>query len=187
MNRGAILFLVLISWVKHHFADSDDGYQASGSFKHSIDFTPLSPVMGIYAIHYNYFVNGKSQFIVGPLYMRIEYEDIGHTNAPGFIMGYRQYFWKTLHLDYQLMPAWDHFYEENENKTYYGFDLWNEFRLGYIFDFHIGKAPLFINVQWPFGFILYSDPDGKPESFKKMAEENPYFYFPPMFFIGIRF
>ncbi len=48
-------------------------------------------------------------------------------------------------------------------------------------DFQIGSAPLFISVQWPFGFVLYSDDSAKPESFKKHAEENPFFYVSPMF------
>jgi hypothetical protein len=58
-------------------------------------------------------------------------------------------------------------------------------RFGYSFDFTIGKVPLFVNVQWPFGFALYSE--GKPESFKNRARENPLFYFPPLFFTGVRF
>jgi hypothetical protein len=157
-------------------------------YRHSIDFCPISPLIGIYAIHYSYKITPKNEIIVAPSYMNIKYEDIGHTNAPGFIVGYRRYLWRNLHIDYQLMPMWDQFYEQNEDKTYpVGFDLWNEFRLGYAFDFKINKVPLFLNIQWPFGFALYSDPDGKPESFKQHAEENPFFYFPPLFFLGIRF
>jgi hypothetical protein len=153
----------------------------------SLDFCPLSPVIGIYAIHYSRRISPNSEFIVGPSYMNIHFKDIGHTDAPGFIVGYRQYLWKNLHLDYQLMPGWDNFYESNEDKRYRGFDLWNEFRLGYAFDFNLGKVPAFVNVQWPLGFVLYSEKEGKPESFKKYAEENPLFYFPPLFFTGFRF
>ncbi len=48
------------------------------------------------------------------------------------IVGYRRYTWRKPHVDYQLVPQWDHFYEKNEDKRYpLGFDLWNEFRLGY--------------------------------------------------------
>jgi hypothetical protein len=157
------------------------------TFRHSLDFSPLSPLFNIYAIHYCYKITPSSELIAGPLYMNIPYKDIGHTNAPGFILGYRRYIWKSLHIDYQLMPGWDRFYEENERKTYRGFDLWNEFRLGYSWDFTVGSLPLFVNVQWPFGFALYSDPDGKPESFKKHAKEEPFFYYPAMVFVGIRF
>jgi hypothetical protein len=120
--------------------------------------------------------------------MNIRYKDIGHTDAPGFIIGYRHYLWNNLHIDYQLMPGWDRYYEQNENKKYpLAFDLWNEFRLGYSWDFQVGKIPVYLNLQWPLGFALYSDPEGKPESFKRKAKEEPLFYFPPMFFIGVRF
>ncbi len=156
-------------------------------YNNSVDFCPLSPMINIYAIHYCRRLTPRSEVIVGPSYMRISYEDIGHTDAPGFIVGYRHYLWKNLHIDYQLMPMWDRFYDTEAEKRYYGFDLWNEFRLGYSWDFKVGKIPAFFNLQWPFGFALYSDPDGKPESFKKHAEENPLFYFPPLFFLGVRF
>lgn len=160
---------------------------ARETYRHALDFSPMSPMMNIYAIHYYYSFTPKDVGIIGPSYMRIQFEGIGHTDAPGFIIGYRRYLWRGLHLDYQLMPMWDQFYEENEDKTYQGFDLWNEFRFGYVFDFNIGKMPAFVSVQWPFGFALYSDPDGKPQSFKDHAEENPYFYFPPLLFVGLRF
>ncbi len=156
-------------------------------FKHSLDFCPLSPVIGIYALHYAHRFAAKDEFIISPSYMRIQYPAIGHTNAPGFIIGYRRYLWKNLHLEYQLMPMWDRFYDKNEDKTYpTSFDLWNEFRLGYAFDFKIKNITLFLNLQIPLGFILYSDPKGKSEAFKQHAKENPLFYI-PLFFVGTRF
>jgi len=83
---------------------------------------------------------------------------------------------------------WDRYHDIKENVIYpVGFDLWNEFRLGYAFDFKIRKQTLFLNVQWPLGFSLYSDPKGKPEAFKKLVKKDPFFYFPPLFFVGIRF
>jgi hypothetical protein len=156
-------------------------------YDQSLDFCPMSPLFKIYAIHYCQRLSPNNEIIVGPLYTNIHYEDIGYTDAWGFIAGYRRYLWKALHVDYQLMPQWDHFYETNEQQRYEGFDLWNEFRLGYMWDFRLADWPLFVNVQWPFGFALYSESDGKPESFKQHAEDHPYFYFPPMFFLGVRF
>ena len=161
---------------------------AATEYKHSIDFCPMSPLFKIYAIHYCRRLSQNSELILAPYYANIHYADIGNTDAPGFIVGYRRYIWHKLHIDYQLMPQWDHFFEKNENKTYpLGFDLWNEFRLGYVWDFRVAGAPVFINAQWPLGFSLYSDDSAKPESFKKHAKDHPLFYFPPMFFIGIRF
>ena len=158
------------------------------TYKHSLDFCPMSPLFKIYAIHYTYRITPRSEIIVGPYYANIHYQDIGNTDAPGFIVGYRQYLWKALHVDYQLMPQWDHFYDSMTGKRYQtGFDLWNEFRLGYSWEFGVAGVPSFINVQWPLGFALYSDGSAKPESFKRHARENPLFYFPPMVFVGVRF
>lgn len=154
----------------------------------SVELSPLSPLFRIYVIEYCHRVAPHGEFMAGPYYANIHYEDIGHTNAPGFLIGYRQYVWGKLHIEYQLMPQWDRFYEENEDRLYpRGFDLWNEFRLGYTWDFKIGSLPMFVNAQWPLGFALYSDDSAKPESFKKHVEEEPLFYFPPMFFVGARF
>lgn len=156
-------------------------------YKHSLDFCPLSPFIGIYALHYGHRFSKRNELIVSPSYMRIQYPSIGYTNAPGFIVGYRRYLWKNLHIDYQLMPMWDRFYDKNENKTYpLSFDLWNEFRLGYAFDFKIRKTTLFLNLQIPLGFALYSDPKGKSDAFKEHAKKHPLFYI-PLFFIGTRF
>jgi len=183
----ALLFGIIIGSNPLNANTEKDSTQVE-NYINSIDFCPLSPVMGIYAIHYTRKISPKSEIIAGPSYVRIQHENIGHTNAPGFIVGYRRYFWRNLHVDYQLMPMWDRYYEMNEDKTYpVGFDLWNEFRLGYSFDFRVSEVPFFLNVQWPLGFIIYSDDSAKPESFKNHAKENPLFYFPPFFFFGVRF
>lgn len=180
----ASVMLFQISFAQSQISETVD----TDSLKQSIDLCPMSPLFRIYAVHYSYRVTPVSEIIVGPYYANIQFPDIGNTDAPGFILGYRHYIWNSIHIDYQLMPQWDRFYEKNERKKYpLGFDLWGEFRLGYVYDFTIAGTPTFINVQWPFGFALYSDDSAKPESFKKKVRENPYFYFPPLFFLGIRF
>ncbi len=60
--------------------------------------------------------------------------------------------------------------KKTEHKYYSGFDLWNEFRLGYKFDLNAAKVPLFLNLQWPFGYGLCAS--NKPESFKQFSEEK---------------
>jgi hypothetical protein len=182
----SFLFIIISLFAFQLLYSQTTETSARQEYKHSFDFCPVSPLFRIYAVHYCYRITPSSEIIAGPLYANIKYENIGNTDAPGFIVGYRQYLWKNLHIDYQLMPEWDHFYEQNEDKRYKGFDLWNEFRLGYVWDFKIGNLPVFINFQWPFGFALYSEDAGKPESFKKHAKEEPYFWYPPMFFVGVR-
>lgn len=180
-----ITFLVLAPAI---LRGQDLDSTSTDGLKNALDLCPMSPLFKIYAIDYTYKITPRSEIIAGLYYANIHYKDIGNTNAPGFIVGYRQFIWKSLHIDYQLVPQWDHFYEKNENRHYpQGFDLWNEFRLGYSWDFQVGNIPAYINVQWPFGFALYSDDNAKPESFKQHVKDNPFFYFPPMFFVGIRF
>ena len=179
--------VLVLSYVPGANAQFDTLTPIRQHYSHSLDFSPLSPLFGIYALQYTYKLTESSSIIAGPLYMRIVYKNVGNTDAPGFLLGYRHYLWKQLHVEYQLMAGWDRFYEQNEKKRYQGFDLWNELRVGYVWDFELGAIPAFVTVQWPFGFALYSDSKGKPESFKQLVKDDPFFYFPPFFFLGVRF
>ncbi len=154
--------------------------------RHAIDICPIAPLFNIYAVHYRYSLTEKDELIAGLSFMNIQFEGVGESNSPALILGYRRYVWKGLHLEYEIWPAWDDFWEKNERTYYSGFDLWNEFRLGYKFDFNAGKVPMFLSIQWPFGFGLYAS--NKPDSYTQFAEENgKIFYFPPLFFIGFKF
>jgi hypothetical protein len=156
--------------------------------ENGIELSPLSPLFRIYAVVYARKIGRHTDLLVGPYYANIHFEDIGNTDAPGFIVGARRALWRGVHVDYQLIPQWDHFYEVNEDKTYpLGFDLWNELRLGYTWDFRLRSLSAYVNLQWPFGFALYSDDGAKPASFERHAEDHPYFCFPPLLFVGIRF
>lgn len=150
----------------------------------SVDFSPLSPFLNIYGVHYIRSLTEKDELIFGLSYMKIPY-DCGHTNSPALIFGYRRYIWKNLHLEYELWPCYDEFYEKYEDKYYKSFDIWNEFRIGYRLDFQVAEKPFYLNLQWPFGFGLYAS--NKPDSFLAEEKEEPFFYFPPMFFVGMRF
>lgn len=153
-------------------------------YKHSIDTSPISPLIDIYGIHYNYHFTEQDEFIAGLGYMRIGY-DFGNTNSVALIVGYRRYLWEKLHIEYQLWPSYDDFYESNEDKYYPSYDLWNEFRLGYQFDFQLFEKPFYASIQWPFGFGLYAS--NKPDSFKEHEKENRFFYHVPLIFVGYRF
>lgn len=160
---------------------SKPGYE---QYRHSVDFSPISPLIKIYGVHYNYKLNEKDELITGLGYMNIHF-DFGNTNSPALILGYRRYLWRNLHLEYQLWPCYDEFWEKNERKIYKSFDVWNEFRLGYQFNFRISRLPLYTSVQWPFGFGLYAS--NKPESFKEHEKSNRFFYQFPLLFVGFRF
>lgn len=173
-----------INMPQHIIAQSDIHTETQESLRHSIDVSPISPFIGIYGIQYSYEFLPKNEFITGLAYMNIEF-DFGATHSPALILGYRRYLWKNLHIEYQIWPCYDDFYETNEQKYYSGFDVWNEFRLGYRFDFKIKRQNLYTSFQWPFGFGLYAG--NKPESFLEHEKENRFFYQFPLLFVGIRF
>lgn len=125
--------------------------------------------LGIWGIKYNYAFLPKNELKVGLSYMNIHYPE-GNTNSPALILGYRRYIWKKLYAEYEFWPCYDEFYEKNENRYYKGFDLWNEFRIGYQFNFRIKELPIFVNVAWPFGFGLYSS--NKPKSFHDRMNQS---------------
>ena len=112
--------------------------KAEESCKHSIDFSPVSPFINIYGLNYNRRLGAADEIIFGLAWMQIHY-DFGHTNSPALIFGYRRFLWNKLHLEYQLWPAYDNFYEKTEDRYYESFDIWNEFRLGYQFDFELDQ------------------------------------------------
>ncbi|MFP4664821.1 MAG: hypothetical protein ACLFM1_10380 [Bacteroidales bacterium] len=104
---------------------------------HSLETSPLSPVLQmanvvIRAIKYEYALTDKDGLKTGLAYMNNHF-DIGNTNSPGVIIGYRRFLWKKLYVEYVLWPAFDAFYEKHSDPVYKGFDLWNEFRMGYQF------------------------------------------------------
>lgn len=158
-------------------------------YRHSLETSPFSPILqmadkGIWGIHYGYHLTPKDELITGVAYMNIHF-DFGNTNSPAFILGYRRYLWGHWHIEYQLWPSYDNFYEKNEDKYYESFDIWNEFRFGYQFHFKVGNVPASLSLQWPFGFGLYAS--NKPESFKTHEKENRFFYHFPVVFLGIKF
>lgn len=152
--------------------------------KHAIEFSPLSPVIRIYAVQYARRLGEKDELLLGGAYANIRY-DHGRSHAPGAILGYRRYLWRNAHVEYQLWPSYNWYWETDERRYYKGAELWNEFRPGYTFDFHLGERAVFINLQYLIGFGLYGL-DSKPQSFKDQVEDETVFM-APMFFLGWRF
>jgi hypothetical protein len=159
-----------------------DGHADERERKVSIEVSPISPFLRIYAVQIGYAISTNTELIAGPAYMNIQY-DFGETNAPALILGARQYLWRTLHVEYQIWPVYDWFWESQEQRTYESFDLWNEARAGYRIDFALRGHPVYVNPQVAFGFGLYAS--NKPESFRMAEEDNRYFY-APLVFVGTK-
>lgn len=167
-------------------SNSDDFY------KYSIETSPVSPFlqmadMGIWGVKLDYALTPKDELKVGLAYMNLYFEE-GNTNSPSLILGYRRFLWKKLYVEYELWPGYDKFYEKHEDRYYESFDLWNEFRVGYQFNFKIKNLPSFVSVTWPFGFGLYSS--NKPDSFNDRMNQgfgDKYFFHFPLVFVGVKF
>lgn len=153
--------------------------------RHSIELSPMTPIGNVYSLQCNYRMTKKNEFIAGLSFVNIRYENIGRNNAPGIILGYRRFLWKNLHIQYELWPGYDIFYEQNVNKHYKGFQLWNEFRLGYQFNFKVKSQYSYVSIQWPLGFYLKKG--NKPQSFVDYEKVNRFFYNVPLVYVGLRF
>ncbi|HPG41511.1 MAG TPA: hypothetical protein PLP19_10340 [bacterium] len=185
MKQPGIIAICILFFTSLVLAQDNQPETKEITFNNAIDFCPEYPIVDVYALQYSRILTPKDELIFGVGYLNQKY-DCGQSNAGGLIFGYRRYLWSRFHIEYQLWPIYDNFYEKNENKHYKSFDVWNEFRAGYGFDFTLGKCPLYINAQWPFGFGLYGS--NKPQSFKdENSGKKKLFYFPPLVFIGVRF
>ncbi len=177
-----ILFFCLI-FQNNVMAQNADSLNIKKEYKHSFDISPMSPLFNIWAIQYSYQFSPKNEIILGLAYANIKYAE-GRSHAPTLMMGYRRFLWKGMHLEYQLWTAYNSYYENIEQKYYKGFELWNEFRAGYLIDFKLGNLPFYINPQLLCGFGLY--PGNKPESFKQHIKDEFFFIYPNIF-LGFKF
>jgi len=162
------------------------------TYKHTIETSPISPLLqmanaGIWGIKYEYALTPKDELKFGLSYMNIYFPE-GNTDSLSLILGYRRFLWKGLYTEYELWPGYDNFYEKNENRYYPGFDLWNEFRIGYQFIFPFNSWAITLNIAWPFGFGIYST--NKPQSFYDRMNRSfadKFFFQFPLIFTGIQF
>ncbi len=191
-----VLLLLLSSTIKVIFGQTNsnnfDKKLLNKEYTKSIATDPLLPLFNSFALVYEEVFNQKNGLIIGFWYGKvtttypkeIKYPGYAHNFAP--ILGYRRYFWRNLHAEFQLYPGYSRFFEENENNTYHSFSLFTELRVGYKFDFEIKELPFVLNLQWPVGTSLYES--NEPESFKEIRKQDPVFYlFFPNIYLGFRF
>jgi hypothetical protein len=173
-------------------AQNDTIIKNSENYKHSVSTDPLLPLFNCFAIIYEYQKTERSSFILGFWYGKatetypkmLEYPGYAVNISP--IFAYRYYFWKGLHAEYQIYPGFTKYYEENEDKFYKSFNLFNEFRFGYKFNFQIFKIPLLVNLQFPVGFTIFDT--NEPDTFKEIRKQDPIFFiFYPNIYLGIKF
>lgn len=169
--------------------------------RHSLEISPVSPMFNIYAVQYLYHFDEKNAGMIGISYANMAQKpaekrqpkwmdiiitpnnlkkDIGVNHSWTLFAGYKYYLTKNIHTEYQLWPGYNSFYSSTEKKYYNGFDLWNEFRLGYTFYF--GDSPFYLNLQYLVGFGLIKG--NKPADF---GEGSDPVFRAPVLFIGWKF
>lgn len=191
-----IILLALLLNFKFVYPQSnflqEESTPLSNAYSNSIVTDPLLPLFNSFSLVYEKVFSQNNGIIIGFWYGKvtatypkeIKYPGYAHNYAP--ILGYRRYFWRNLHAEFQLYPGYTKFFEENENKIYNSFSLFTELRVGYKFDFAIKGLPLMLNLQWPVGTSLYESHE--PESFKEIRKQDPVFYlFLPNIYFGFRF
>lgn len=153
-------------------AQENDSLKVS-SQKHSIQVNALEVLARVYSVVYLYEFSPKNKIMLGAAYENINY-DFGQAHALALIVGYRRYIWKGFNVEYALWPAYNSFYEKNENKYYNGLELWSEFRAGYDFKINFKKIAFAITPQLLLGKGLIAG--NKPQSFIDYGKnEEPYF------------
>jgi hypothetical protein len=154
--------------------------------KHIIQLNVLELMGHFYSALYIYDLSPKNKLMFGLAYENARY-DFGTTHAPALILGYRRYFWKGFNAEYALWPAYNHFYEKNEDKYYNGGELWGEFRSGYDFEFDLGlkKMSFIITPQFILGKGLISG--SKPKSFHDYYKKDESVFIAGNIAVSIKF
>lgn len=160
--------------------------------RHSIITEPLLPLFNMFVVDYAYRFSERHELITGLMYAKETTTPSKYLAYPGEIItfaaiaGYRFYIWRGFHVEYQLIPGYKRYYESTSGTQTQSFTLYNEFRVGYVFEFKLWNVPFLINLQWPLGFSLYDS--NEPESFAEVSRQDPVFYIPyPNLFLGIKF
>jgi hypothetical protein len=197
MKVYAPILLLLLPITLHAICEETDSMKFNNEQMvkentRSIVTDPFLPLFNSFALVYERFYNQQNGLVLGFWYGKVTATYPKEIKYPGFalnyapIIGYRRYFWRNLHAEYQLYPGYTRFYEENEGKRYQSFSLFTELRIGYKFNLSIRGLPLVLNLQWPVGTSLYES--NEPESFREIRKQDPIFYlFFPNIYIGFRF
>ena len=186
------LMLIFLLFIQNSYSLQNESLGSHKMYQNTLDIDPITMLFGIYFVRYGYQFDSHNELILGACYSKATTTPTLYLPYPGnvqsfaFISGYRRYIWEGLNLEYVIFSGYNLYFENNEQKNYGSFEVYNEFRLGYRFEFNIFDIPFTLNFQCPVGFPLYRS--NEPKSFKILNDKDPFFYiFIPNTFIGIRF
>ena len=190
--KASILFIAFSTITIDANGQNDNTLSESTVLKHSFSTDPLLPLFNSFAIIYEYEKTEESSIILGFWYGKSTETYPKMLEYPGYVVSispifaYRYYFWKNFHLEYQLYPGFTKYYHNSEDKYFRSFSLFNEFRVGYRFEFQISELPMLLNLQIPVGFTIFDT--NEPGAFKRIRKQDPIFFlFYPNIYFGIRF
>jgi len=148
----------------------------------------IGPDYDIYFIQFCRKFSSHDEIVLGVSYLNSSIGNLlgypGDEQLYALEFGYRRYLWRNLHIEFQILPQYVTCNDTIVQKSYNGFGLASEIRLGYLFNFNIFDVPFYINFQWFCGYYLCNP---KPQSFKEVDGGSCYISPVPMFLVGIRF
>jgi hypothetical protein len=179
----SLLVLFLIAAPTCHVSAQEPTLKGNWSMETSLTFAPVAQ---IYMLKISVGISENSELGFGPAFQNwknTEKAPRGQANAYTLLLSYRFFFWKNFHVELELWPAYNHFNSFVDDKTYKGFELWVEYKVGY-------KAPitkhLYINFQPGLAHGLWMQ-NRWPEfnSTRDMIEKS--FVFVPQILLGWTF
>jgi hypothetical protein len=109
----------------------------------------------------------------------------GHMRASGIGITYQRMLWKGLFTTVEVLPQFQTYLDENENKVGDGFQLYNSYHLGYHLAFGKQKR-FFIEPQVHCQHWMFDN--SAPEGFRELDDKwRNYFLFEPNLYFGIKF
>lgn len=114
----------------------------------SIEVSVLAPIASIYYGLFGYKLWDGGQLLVGPSFIGLDEESgSGSHEAYTAVIGASQRIWRGLQVRNLSFVSYDRFHSDVDGQLYKGLMLWNEVRLGYVFDFSIKGESLYLNVD----------------------------------------
>lgn len=146
------------------------------------------PMVRIYLVKASYRISEAAEPGIGLAFQNwknVDEAPLGQSNAMTLLLAYRHYFWRGLHAELELWPAYNRFESFVDSRIHSGFELWIEYRIGYTIPM---TSRLNLLLQPGLGHALWMQnpwPDLSHESFGEFVSET--LIFVPQVLVGWRF
>ena len=146
MNKVSFVFLALAGlWLNLHEAHAQQytpslerlAITGDGASRWALESSLTFPLVRIYMMKLSFEHSDRVELGMGMAFQNWRNTDqkpMGQSHAITLLLSYRYYFWRNIHLEIELWPAWNRFESDVDGKTYRGLELWNEYKAGYRID-----------------------------------------------------